>query len=508
MRAADKTPWWLALRLPYLALESLDYAFEHPEPVLVADGQLIYCASAAALALGIEPGMAVLHGQLLARAHAAATPARVVTRKREAERQRLAQLADSLYCLTPHIEPYCLPDQGALEHSLLLELSQSERLFKGRQPLFDAARQIARAAGHSVWFGAGHTALASWLLARDRFEPSSLHHSPADYLAALLEVPVSALAAQPEPVARLTKMGFASLEDLWRQITSGGAPHYTALLRRCGRPFCDYLRAVFGEPTAPTTTLVRPVHVPRSRFSEEVEFDYPVLDCAGLWPAMEWLLERLGETLRKRQLQCHSLDWQMAGGDGIHYWQVRAERPQSGCSQLRDLSRIQLEALALPFAVHKIGLSCTELLVTGNPVSGDLFNLDRTADSAAREQLLARLKSRLGDAAITQIVVGDDHIPEHSQQPAPAAAEPLGKAAALLPGPRPTWLLTHPIALGNRPYWHGPLSLEQGPERIAAHWWDDPTERDYYLARRRDQVRCWIYYERRQRAWFVHGLFG
>lgn len=53
-----------------------------------------------------------------------------------------------------------------------------------------------------------------------------------------------------------------------------------------------------------------------------------------------------------------------------------------------------------------------------------------------------------------------------------------------------------------------PLVLESGPERIEGDWWRTPASRDYYQARSSHGRRCWVYWDRRSGAWFLHGLFG
>ena len=38
--------------------------------------------------------------------------------------------------------------------------------------------------------------------------------------------------------------------------------------------------------------------------------------------------------------------------------------------------------------------------------------------------------------------------------------------------------------------------------------WRTPASRDYYQARSSHGRRCWVYWDRRSGAWFLHGLFG
>jgi protein ImuB len=100
----------------------------------------------------------------------------------------------------------------------------------------------------------------------------------------------------------------------------------------------------------------------------------------------------------------------------------------------------------------------------------------------------------------------------------PACAHPA-------PTPRPLWLLHQPIALrerNQRPWWHGPLRLLSGPERIEGGWWDcHLVQRDYFIAEDEHAQWFWIYRTRGNQAapqagssrdvdasWYLQGIFG
>jgi protein ImuB len=81
--------------------------------------------------------------------------------------------------------------------------------------------------------------------------------------------------------------------------------------------------------------------------------------------------------------------------------------------------------------------------------------------------------------------------------------------------PRPLWLLNEPVALAerdHRPWWHGPLTLLAGPERIETGWWDEHrVQRDYFIAQGESTGWVWIYRTRLADAdsgWFLQGVFG
>ena len=80
-------------------------------------------------------------------------------------------------------------------------------------------------------------------------------------------------------------------------------------------------------------------------------------------------------------------------------------------------------------------------------------------------------------------------------------------------GDRPLWLARSPTPLsrhGGVPHLDGaPLFLVDGPERIETGWWDGhDIARDYFVARAPHGEQLWVYRDRRDGEWYVHGLFG
>jgi protein ImuB len=116
---------------------------------------------------------------------------------------------------------------------------------------------------------------------------------------------------------------------------------------------------------------------------------------------------------------------------------------------------------------------------------------------------------------VHRVLLAADHRPEVAYRIAPID-RPLPQVDAPLPGmPRPLWLLDQPVALaerGQRPWWHGPLTLLAGPERIETGWWDGHlVQRDYFVAEGELSGWVWIYRTRNtggDSGWFLQGVFG
>jgi protein ImuB len=73
-------------------------------------------------------------------------------------------------------------------------------------------------------------------------------------------------------------------------------------------------------------------------------------------------------------------------------------------------------------------------------------------------------------------------------------------------------LLPAPLLLSSseaRRYYEGAVELGTSPERIESGWWDErDVGRDYYTAVSSGGQRLWVFRDRRDLGWYLHGLFG
>jgi protein ImuB len=112
-------------------------------------------------------------------------------------------------------------------------------------------------------------------------------------------------------------------------------------------------------------------------------------------------------------------------------------------------------------------------------------------------ELVDRLRARLGDAAVRQLGLQDQHLPEQAWctvGSADASAEPLPERPLWLLDPKPIRVL--PKRLGR-------------PERIEGGWWrDDDQRRDYHTVTAPDGSQLWLYRDADKESWYLHGLWG
>jgi protein ImuB len=174
------------------------------------------------------------------------------------------------------------------------------------------------------------------------------------------------------------------------------------------------------------------------------------------------------------------------------------------------LSRLQLERLELPRSIEQIVLFSEQFIEAPQ----GMVNLDLLGDNSGAQQsdeLIDSLNARLGIEALSQPVLNQDYLPEQASTLATPGKQPEIASYGRAKAPQPLWLLTEPAAVQVRNqqlYWHQPLSIISGPERLCGNWWQGEQQRDYYLACDSKGARYWLFRETSNQRWFVHGLFS
>ncbi|HEY7776742.1 MAG TPA: hypothetical protein VIC02_09385, partial [Kineobactrum sp.] len=300
----------------------------------------------------------------------------------------------------------------------------------------------------------------------------------------------------PREVANLNSAGLHTFSDIL------GLPE-AALGRRCGEDFVRCLRQILGQEAD-----LQPDYKPPAHFSDQYWFGYEVRANTELLPAVQYLLQSLCRFLRNTQLQTGEIEWQLIGVDRRqHRLQVRSSTRHSDWNNWYQLARLQFERLQLRTGVECLTLECSQL-AAGHGASIDLFSPHNQREPL--QALLDRLRGRLGLQAIRKISCRDEHVPELALH---VGSDDLPSPPVASPGTnqRPFWLMPEPRQLQQRSgrlYWNGALQLVCGPERIEDNWWHTPVSRDYYIARAPAGQSYWIFHDRLNGQWYIHGLFA
>lgn len=376
--------------------------------------------------------------------------------------------------------------------AVLVEASASLLLFGGPRKLLARLQAGSAALGLPARVAAAPTPLAARWLAR--LQPGSLHAGPR-WTRTLDDLPLDILAdAELVPAATLDLLrglGLSRLGQIDALPRDGLARREAALLP-------TLLARARGTQPDP-----RPWFQPPERYQARTQLPVPVCHTEPLLFAIGRLIQGLTDWLAPRQGgidQCRIVLEHEAQADSV--LDVVTGRPGRDAPRLSLLVREHLSAFALPAPVEALRIEAHAPRPLA-PRNGDLFdNPDSLAEQG--EQLIERLRARLGAEALYALQLAADHRPERAWRDAPLG-KPSPAAPDTLP-PRPLWLLPTPRALGAHPR----LELLRGPERVETGWWDgQPVTRDYYAARAGDGALWWVYQEHGEAgAWYLHGYFS
>lgn len=474
---------WLCLRFPLLPLECLPPDTERP--VAVVESQRIVAANELALSAGIKPG----HSSSTARALIEDGELRLLNRDRNREAQVIEQLLCWAYGFTPTLEAW----HG---NTLQLEVGSCLKLYRDVNRLNDALKRKLTYRGFTVASGLAPNRWSAWLLSHTNSRSST--GDDVNRQAALTAIPLRILLSIPgndfqQSVERLEKAGIKTLGQLLDLPPS-------SIARRCGKPLHQWLQALTTTSDRLTTDFLPP-----QQFKDNFWFGFEIRHSNELQPAMEQLLEGLAGFLTSAQLTTTTINWHMLRAQGgFQSLTVKSSEAHRSVERWLKLSVLQLERYSLEENIEGLSLDVSELQQEVM-IESDLFGDSRSNESLY--SLIDRLRARLGLQAVQYLDLREAHLPEFSQlltQEQPAAA-PL-KA---YPGQRPFWLLEepHPIrAWNDQLFWNGPLELIYGPERIEDNWWDQPTSRDYYVARTEEGQPIWVFQNRHNQRWYVQGV--
>ncbi len=471
---------WLCLRFSRLSLQCLSRDDDIPRAVV--ERQRLLCLNDSATACGLQPGM----GIAMARTLCGDQSLQLLDRDTAAEARCLQELCCWAYSITPNLHPW----RG---DCLLLEVSGCLRLFGGLHSLL---RQVERDLGrrrYHVDSGMAATPKAAWLLT---FTPPATALDPGSALESrLAPLPLALLSPLAPGLDGLEKAGLHTLGHLLQLP----AP---ALGRRCGKALVTLLGQITGRIHDREADFQPP-----SQFSDSYLFGYEVGNLQEMQPAITLLLESLQHFLQNTQQHTREIHWRFVSAD--HRRQSLAVRASEGMVSARHwklLTTARMERQTLIDGVETIVLESPQL-EHAILSSADLFG---RADNEPLDSLPDRLRNRLGLPAVQHVAPRSEHLPEfavHCSAERPATSRADSAHTEL----RPFWLLPQPLPVRQQDartlYWNGPLTLARGPERIEDGWWHKPASRDYFVATNAFGAAFWVFFDRIERQWFVHGIF-
>ncbi|MFN8179184.1 MAG: DNA polymerase Y family protein [bacterium] len=482
--------------LPALPLQLVLRA--HPEwredPVVVVEDDrplaAVLWANRAARAQRIVRGIRFGEAQsLAARVHAAIVPAGEIER---ATREVLATLLE----LSPSVEP-----SQERPGVFWLDPNGLEHLHESLERWAACVHQRLDALGLTASVVVGWHPFRALAVARSRQGPHVLASADVERAEAA-RVPLARL-AEWKLVEALHVLGVETLGDLLR-LPRG------ELRDRYGEEAASLHDLASGRAWTPfrPERLAEPIHI---EIPVEPPDDDPARLLFGMKGALHPVLEETAA--RGRGVSALAITLELDHAPAC-FQRIEAASPTLDVVRLLDLVRLRLAALHLSAPVERV---CLVLETRPLHVKQASLLPERTSrDRVAASRAFARLAAAFGEGAVARARLVDAHLPEarflweplrELEDPAPPSLEgeilPLARNLLAPPAPLPdpprheaeTWLGRFGAVLGMH-----------GPGRVGSGWWDRETERDYFFVETKTGAVLWIFQDRIQRAWFLHGI--
>ncbi|MFT5690816.1 MAG: protein ImuB [Oceanicoccus sp.] len=492
--------WWLCIRFPSLMLDCIGIR-EAPNPATIVERQTVLQCNEAAFEQGIRVG------QTIATALSLYPELAIEQRKPQKEIKLLETLAIWAYRFSPTVS--IDTSVGALH----IEVRGSLRLLHGFNRLYQHLTKGIELQRVHYYSGVAYNPSAAYLLSfgqylPDYFRLSATQLDDKKVIEMIGILPVALLPCEEEIKKTLQSMGIMQLQALLQ------LPEM-ALKKRFGTDFHQYLKFIKG-----TEVELRTLFTPTEIFKKNLHFAGGLDNKQHLHHPIQTLLIELENYLRLRQLINRELEWEFHYINGEKdVLSVQSSHNFFQLSSLVELTLMRFEEFDMRSNVETLTLICEKFektTLSNNNLfekkQDDFFFREEDKSEEKFSLLMDKLSSRLDEKLYYRLSNDDDHLPEKSWGKITYPEQKEHKERRDKPSlPRPLWLLSKPLEIQkhqNKLYWQGQLDLLQGPERIDTHWWKKHQVRDYYIAGHTNGSIIWIYKDKIDDRWFLHGMFS
>lgn len=489
---------WLCLRLSHLSLNSLGITLNAAQASGITYQQQIWQCNTQASKSGIAPTMSVNHALML-------NPnLDLHERDLAKEASKVTELSHWAYRFTSLVSRYN-------SHTLVLEIGKSINLFNNLDHLLNLLNNDLLSFNIEAQEGLANTPKAAYV---NSFQaPKANHMCTHESGCHSLEMSrIEHLDIDAKSIAQLHNCGLETLGEL-------SAIPNRELGARFGNTLLDYLERLRGNLADPQIAITPP-----ETFHASVDFAEPIRNLNWIQQQLTRLLEDLAIFLIQRQLLCRSFTWQFYK-EGNHLLKtvtigISSKDVLSQSTKMvllfEQLTQLKLSKLKFAWEFSSIELSSTQL-VPVQLFNDDLF--DPQPETEQFNQLIDKLSNRLGQDTLWRVSAEPEQLPElaNGRRHAHTDAIKETKANYTCHTPsqnfkdEPLWLLEQPKRLAqqsNQPLFEGPLSIIHGPNRVTSHWWAKLQSRDYFIARQPSGRLLWVFFDRGNRSWYLHGLFA
>jgi protein ImuB len=478
----SSSPLWLCIRFSKLSINSLDIRFNGCDAVAINYRQQIWQTNELAEEASVSTGQSVDQALMLL------PDIQLFERDPNKETEKFASLNQWAYRFTSHVNIYD-------EQTLLLEIGRSLALFSGLKHLQHLIIQELDKLAVDAEFGLANTPKAAHLLSycrQQEWQVTRIQES-------LHFVQLEHLATDKKTITKLQHCGFSSLGDILN------IP-FADLGQRFGKQLVRYLDQLLGN-------IADPIHIniPAERFVAKINFAEPIRNRTWIEQQIWRLLRDLVTFIEDRNVVCRCFTWHFYSENNrlLKTIDIRLNSSGSDFNTFATLTNLQFERTEMQWEFSAIEL-VSESLIERRQYINDLFQ--PSADQESISQLLDKLANRLGYDTLYKVSAQAEHLPELVNKRCQFELTVVSKKIAIADyKDEPLWLLEQPKRLfqkNKEPIHKGPLMIIHGPHRIISHWWSSLYSRDYYIARQVSGQLLWIYFDRKQQDWYLHGLFA
>lgn len=261
--------------------------------------------------------------------------------------------------------------------------------------------------------------------------------------------------------------------------------------------------------------------LPSEALNDYTHLDFPVSLLPFLVHCLEKMLRRLMARLQGRgeyaQKMIVSLYCEYS--DKVHMIELQPASPGRNLELFLKLLENKLSEVNLDNPIKQIEI---QVIPCPERVQQLSFFEPRVSDREKLDQLV----SVFNQASLTTgfLQPRDEILPEESwsvtpefedYEPVEDAVEIEGQSFQIRPAysyslsqaPRPSRLLRKPRALNDRELDHFQFLSAHPIERLEDSWWEHSRGRDYYFALSRKGEFVWLYYDRIESQYYLHGFF-
>jgi protein ImuB len=382
----------------------------------------------------------------------------------------------------------------------------------GIEPLFSTVehwgKQVfarLKRAGFAPALAVGFTCFGTAVIARCR-EGMTLLPSCEAETEMVMQTPLCYAGLSPRTVRDLSRLGKRTLSDLLTLPPDG-------LLERFGAPVRKLFELAAGRLWDPLSPV--PPEVP---IGARCDFDHPETSAIRLSFLAKRLLRSVLVQLRHRRLLLAGLELVLdIDHEPSLHARLEPAEPTLDEVQIADLIRLRLEALNLAAGVVGISLGAEGAPATAKQLA--LFKKKSRRDSRAAERALARIRAEFGPGAVVQAVLKEGHLPEarfvlvptnHARKPRCDTSAPEIGGLVRRIYRRPIPLQARPVVGPRGAHLLGmsdaPATRINGPFVISGGWWTGGIHREYYFTETERGEILWVYFDKRRRRWFIHGV--